>query len=134
MKLIFLDCDGVINAGDSDPIDDELMDNLQMIIVATDARIILSSTWRLYENFRREITRACEERGMEIVGATPEIEGGERHEEITKWIEDEDPRDLTYAVIDDDIGAKGEHPFFETSMSHGLTPEIADKVIEHLNG
>jgi hypothetical protein len=132
-KLIFLDCDGVINKSGSDPIDDGLMDNLSRIVEETGAKIVISSTWRLYQDFHNGIRLALQERGIDVVGATPEIHDAQRHEEISQWLEATNPSEFKYAVIDDNRGAAGDHPYFGTTMSYGLTPEIADKVIKHLN-
>ena len=52
MKVIFLDIDGVLNSDASLMVDDrvegDLILNLKYIVDKTDAKIILSSSWRLY--------------------------------------------------------------------------------------
>lgn len=54
MKYIFLDIDGVLNHGFRfGAMDDKLLDNLNKLIEATDAQIILSSDWRYYDRYNK---------------------------------------------------------------------------------
>lgn len=144
-KLIFLDCDGVINSHgtfvshkgstnmDTWPIDKALLANLQKIVEATGAEIVISSDWKRHTKSFGRIRSACR-RWAKVIGKTPRMDGESRYVEILQWFEDEGVKfaDVVYAVIDDDPGAGGPHPFFQTQMKFGLTIEIADKVIEHL--
>jgi hypothetical protein len=144
-KIIFLDCDGVINSHgtfvshkgstnmDTWPIDKSLLANLQKIIEATGAEIVISSAWRRHTKAFGRIRSACRRWGK-VIGKTPRMDDKDRYVEILQWFEDEGVNlaEVTYAVIDDDPGAGGPHPFFQTKMKFGLTVEIADKVIEHL--
>lgn len=52
--------------------------------------------------------------------------------EIETWL-DAHPEVSTFAILDDDPGAFIKGSFFQTRWSVGLTDEIADKVITHLN-
>lgn len=53
-KYIFLDIDGVLNSEHTwddnitDSISDQYLENLRHIVEKTDAKIILSSSWRIY--------------------------------------------------------------------------------------
>ena len=146
MKLIFLDCDGVVNSHgtfvshkhdtnlDKWPIDPKLLANVQRIVEATGAKIVLSSDWKRRVTSYAVIKRACKPWG-EVIDKTPHLSGRPRHEEISRWIDLSlfpAGRPEMYAVIDDTAHAGGDHPFFQTTMRHGLTEAIADEVIAHL--
>ncbi len=45
-KYIFLDFDGVINT-QNDKFDKKAVANLRRLLVRTDAKVVISSTWRL---------------------------------------------------------------------------------------
>jgi len=145
MKLIFLDCDGVINSHgtfvshkndtnlDVWPIDEKLLANVQKIVEATGAKIVISSDWKRRTKSYERIVSACQPWG-EVIGRTPRLDGEPRHEEISRAFLEQGikPEDVTYAVIDDTTHAGGPHPFFQTTMRSGLTEAIADEVITHL--
>ncbi len=145
MKIIFLDVDGVLNTPKLigrfgfDFIDDILVALVARIVRETGAEIVLSSTWRIEEKNRNLVVQALARRGLEIFDCTPIIErsGGwvegnwvRRHEEIGAWISEN--RVERFAIIDDMEDARIEGSFFQTDEDVGLTVEIAERVIEHL--
>jgi hypothetical protein len=147
MKAIFLDIDGVLNTPKTikkfgfDFIDDILLALVARIVRETDAAIVLSSTWRIQEKDRNIVVQALERHNLKIHDCTPVIErsggwteGGwvRRHEEIQAWI-NQNPVDK-FAIIDDFEDAEIEGSFFLTDENRGITVEIAEKIIQHLNG
>ena len=59
MKVIFCDCDGVIVwNGHPNGIDPAKVEILKRILVETNARIILSSSWRFGEGWRERMFNA----------------------------------------------------------------------------
>lgn len=46
MKVIFLDIDGVLNSKGTSTLDDTYISRLKEIVKATDAKIVLSSSWK----------------------------------------------------------------------------------------
>lgn len=59
-KYIFLDIDGVLNSqktrvNDPKNIDRTLTKNLSVIVKATKAKIVLSSTWRLEKEWKKDV-------------------------------------------------------------------------------
>lgn len=154
MKILFLDIDGVVNSqetfearhkrggkGVESDIDDGLAQHVKNIIKHTGCRVVLSSSWRGSERGEREI----EARVCDLFDRTPRIhrpvgtgmEYCERGREIKSWIETH-RKELTvdaYAIIDDDgdmLPEQQEH-FFQTTNKKGITAEIAEKIIQHLN-
>lgn len=88
MKLIFLDIDGVIAIHRVDPNSDasilpgledcdevhfskSRLENLAKIVTATDAKIILSSDWRMHENSRGIVSDKLATVGLSFIDTTP---------------------------------------------------------------
>ncbi len=80
MKAIFLDIDGVLNSnehtafiksfityGDNmiEPFDDECLHNLKYIVDETDAKIIITSIWRLFPDHLYILMNKLEEHGLD---------------------------------------------------------------------
>ena len=80
MKAIFLDIDGVLNSdehtafiksfityGDNmiKPFDDECLYNLKYIVDETDAKIIITSIWRLFPDYLYILMNKLEEYGLD---------------------------------------------------------------------
>lgn len=165
MRIIFLDIDGVLNRhitdycveSQSNIIRPELIRNLNRIILATDAKIVLSSAWR-YMILGGAITKegfgymlrthgVCHQ--VEIVGITKRDEEiPTRGEQIEAWMYAwnhiaksnavanglPEPLPTTYVVIDnDDFGITDhKHPFVRTDDTIGLTEVDADQAIKIL--
>lgn len=134
-KIIFLDVDGVLNSMRTlqrfgwDFIDPILVALVARIVRETEAKIVLSSTWRMGEESKKMVEVALAEHNLEILDITPVL-NGPRQTEIQAWL-DVNPTS-TFAIIDDDIDAEIEGSFFRTDDEFGLTVTIAERVIEHL--
>lgn len=130
MNLLFLDIDGVLNSiefsGDIDP---KAITRLNQIVAATDAKIVISSYWRIclgYEQTCRRLIKAGLE--AEIVGETSALDGsGEnRAIEIQDFL-DNNPAER-FVILDDcslyptHIGPLNEH-LVRTDFFTGLTDE-----------
>lgn len=139
--------------------DPELTGNLLRIVLQTDCGIVVSSSWRLGgigPGTDFAVALASADRSgvclQAVIGATPvpmgRTEGGlyvglRRRDEILTWLEDhaEEQRVTRYAIIDDEPRSivdgqddwLHEH-MFATDDDLGLTAEVADRVIAHLNG
>jgi len=140
MKVIFLDVDGVLNTFDLtrsyglDYIDDGMVRRLGMVVGQTGADIVLSSYWRLHPSDRSLVDAALKEYGMFVHDRTPSL-SGPRSREISHWLSSNEDIS-TYAILDDDdeAGIDMEGSFFQTDPNVGLTLDIAEMVVEHLNG
>lgn len=141
MKIIFCDVDGVLNnanllrEGGIDTIADSLLAILKKIIISTDAKIVLSSTWRINPDNRRLVREAFARHDMDFIDCTVDLWREDRSIEILEWLH-RNPQVEKFAVLDDDpdAGTNGLHDsFFKTSFDVGLTEDIANKIILHLN-
>jgi hypothetical protein len=143
MKVIFLDIDGVLNSHESYErignggmlgIDEIYLERFKRILEATGAKVVLSSTWRLHPDTRAEVRNA----GIDFIDCTPSIpksggaESMERGEEVLDWLI-RNPGVTDYAILDDDSDFMKWQHLFKTSWQHGLTEEVAEAVIKHLN-
>lgn len=156
MKIIFLDIDGVLNSdsilseyipeidGEYYPYQPHLVDNLNMILKRTDAKIVVSSTWRLGESVER-LQYLLTHMGVkgEVIGKTDSYNDKfvVRGNEILKWIQDN--QNLLgchhydfydYVILDDDsdmlYGQRNN--FVHIQGEEGLTKEYAEQAIEIL--
>lgn len=168
-SYIFLDFDGVLNTerwqrhcmaaglptkdGFGPVFDPEAVDNLQMILDATGAEIIISSSWKM-EGFQRmkDLWKARALPGK-ISGTTPDaifdidllsmdLDDPEafmrlagKGNEVRRWL-GQNPGEIRYAILDDmpDFLPEQDPFFVMTDPRTGITPEIALKVIGILNG
>lgn len=139
-KLLFLDIDGVCNSeqfairnpkGGAIGIDAYPAFLVGKIQLDTDCEVVLSSTWRLWEDTRNEVR----EKVVQFVDVTPDLRGRPRGEEIAKWLKDNNAEDAVYAILDDDPDMLDSQlpNFFKTTWDAGLTEDIAKAVTEHLN-
>lgn len=71
----------------------------------------------------------------DIVGVTMYLPSAWRGEEVRYWLLDNVKQEelQSYAILDDDADFGSDQPLFKTSTRVGLTDEIADAVIKHLN-
>lgn len=162
MKIVFLDIDGVLNVpsaelgfremglnwraqdwaenqsrlnGYSLIFSPQAVYNLHRIIEETDAKIVISSTWR-----RSSIT-ADEMRvwfsdpliAQAVIDKTPILNSKQRGDEIKAWL-DEHPEVTRSAVIDDDGDMDAvRQDFFKVDGYEGLDWKTASSIIAHLN-
>lgn len=170
--IIFLDIDGVLNSGFMPPpsedmrsswsdqgfnwFDPNCVSNLNQIIQATNARIVLSSSWRLAHSLRemREILTKWGVKNLRLIAATPLVPGewdgdeqrnliNPRSVEIKKWLTNNpdtmdhfvilDDQDI-FSSIDMDLHDEILEPnFVQTVTDKGLTNDDAKRAITILN-
>lgn len=140
MKLLFLDVDGVLNsrAAGIHGLKQVHVDELVRIIKATGCKIVLSSGWRLptlaqtrKSVFGRDLREL--DSGLLVLNSVIDVtpEGDSRAKEIRAWLAYTDHNVQQYIVLDDEE-VQDPH-LFQTNYNTGLTTEIADAIIEHLN-
>ena len=145
MKVIFLDVDGVLNYdelflhpdnADGLVLSPEILDRFCGIVKQTDAKVVLSSSWRHGTNSLGMITLELASRGVVIYGTTPTTFGCHRGHEIQLWLESNNLVDR-FAILDDDRNAEYAIDwlghFFCTDFNIGLTEDISNQVINWLN-
>lgn len=150
MKVLFLDVDGVLNSekyvrrhGNAGLIvDPARMELLQQIIRATDAAIVLSTSWRehwspdpsLCDAVGEEINALFARYGLTVYGKTPTLRAG-REQEIAQWLR-ENPSVTRYAVLDDRFLSADflkDHFVLTSNVRDGLDEADAQKAINILN-
>lgn len=117
MKVIFLDIDGVLNTESyredskvdyfEEPISEVHMSWLEHLVKETDAKIVLSSTWREYwdcgdiqsDRFGEYINNLFEKYGLKIFDKTPELK--DRDREINEWLKLHHEQIENYVILDD---------------------------------
>jgi len=116
IKVIFLDIDGVLNSNAYDRsrkendgnIDETRLPLLRRIVEETEAKIVLSSTWRTHWNKDRSL---CDSVGraldalfaaeqLEIFDKTPEVPENDRAEEIRMWLNQNQTAER-FVILDD---------------------------------
>lgn len=166
-KYIFLDVDGVLNSehtldqqsaspSNASIICDQYLENLRNIVEKTDAKLVLSSSWRVYfgstidypkHSYGVQLVQELSKHNLKLHAATPFVKGkfsNERGLEIKTYI---DQHNITnYVVIDDEEFSDFKthldmSRFIQTTFGNetttieteGLNKKVAKKAIEILN-
>jgi len=143
MKIIFLDFDGVLNSldeivhsgcyGGGTPLHTRHIEACEFIIKHTDAKVVVSSTWRLSKT-----TKQLQELlpSLPIIGKTPRIYEHERGFEIQTWLNENKELNVeNFIIIDDDSDMGDLLPhLIKTDANYGLTYVEALEAIRMLNG
>lgn len=153
MKVVFLDIDGVLNytkwyidpkrtkvSGHEDDIDPECIKRVSRICDLADAKIVVSSDWRLdWEMTKRRLTNAGLDLSL-ILDKTPEFiwRTGDDYEytrgdEINEWLRLNHVKG--YAVLDDrtDFTKEQEHHLVHINPYVGLTDGDVKITVDILN-
>jgi HAD domain in Swiss Army Knife RNA repair proteins len=136
MKVIFLDIDGVLNCKRThNPrkfpyiVDQKLLARLLKLCETTDAKVVLSSTWR-YDPIG---LLAAKHFGIPFIDVLPDIQHQPRRDEINSWLRSRS--DVTrHVVIDDEDDELDDLPLFQPSSRTGLTEAIARGAANYLDG
>lgn len=143
MKVLFLDIDGVCNSRDFvrrtgsnlwNKTDPDAVKLVRWIIKETGCKVVLSSTWRLYPDSRKAVRQQV----CHYIDMTKDMQAGakrgfvERGVEVQEWL-DRHPAVTQYAILDDDPDFLPNQWLFKTTFELGITPDIAQAVIHHLN-
>lgn len=153
--ILFLDVDGVLNSHDyvnrggslncgRDGLDPEAVKHLQRIVDVTGCALVLSSTWRLIHSLsdmRGRLIQAGMRSPVPLRDKTPcldsQYKDGKivvariRGDEIKQWIDDRDFKGK-YVCLDDDPDFHPDQPLVQTTFTHGLTAEEAERCIDIL--
>ena len=106
------------------PFDPECLERLQRLVEKTDARIVITSTWRKTEEGKRTLQNVLEQYDLanRVIGYTP-ILNKKRGEEIKSFLETLNV-EASYIILDDDSDMEELTPYLIlTSMKTGLTEE-----------
>ena len=154
MKIIFLDIDGVLNHRKCKVktkrgfyfVDDKCIVRLKKIIEKTEAKVVLSSTWRYgyYDLVDGKKTSAAkdyealmnklQEHGIFIYGHTPVLQKSHRGTEILNWLKDTDAMLDSFVILDDgDDIYPLEKYHVRTSFKEGLRWRHVGETVRKLN-
>ena len=151
-KIIFLDFDGVLNTEhyqgllqyQGKPWQDEhgaffdpnAVKQLKRIIDATDADIVVESSWKyLGLDAMKKLWEVRNLPGT-IIDITPSLLGKNKGVEIASWLSNYAKQDIRYVIIDDEyviLDSQLPH-FILTNPYEGITEEQANRAISILNG
>ena len=151
IKVIFLDIDGVLNVFCESRdkygcnFHPHFVDNLKHIIDETDAKIVISSSWKA--DGLITLKKMWKDRNLpgEVIDITEGRPDRKRGKEIQQWLDKHKEEIVDYVIIDDDdVKIKNkEHHFVKTSdnpdhedcvdIGYGLTKECAEQAIILLN-
>lgn len=149
MKIIFLDVDGVLNCPSTKAringyigVEQDKISLVKQIVEATEAKIVLSSTWRLdigiheghvtYNYLVEELAK----QGLGIFDITPYRTDNERGLEIKEWLNRFGQEVERYIIIDDDtydIMPYHKGHVVRTSWRKGIKPNAVKMAISMLN-
>lgn len=152
MKVLFLDIDGVLNSiatfksrsrNGRERIDPACVQLLDQVIDATDARIVVSSTWRFsgLDYVRHVLVRFGLRNADAIMDVTPRLPAPvaadaalERGLEIGAWLRGRQDVEA-FAIVDDDADMGPFLPrLVQTSFETGMTGDHTERLIALLNG
>ena len=162
MKIIFLDIDGVLNNedtfvrrraeyeanraayleklkdrkfSDDSEIDRNLIQELNKIIRATGAKIVVSSSWRIGRTVE-ELRDLLKRNGCigKVIDKTGRNSHGIRGLEIQDWIDSHKKYHIdNFIILDDDADMEHLYPFLiKHNFRHGLTPKLRNIAISRL--
>jgi hypothetical protein len=136
MKIIFSDIDGVLNRRrTANPrkfpyvAEPKLVARLLAVLGRTEARIVLTSTWR----YDPAGLFSAKHWGIPFIDITPDLPKEPRRNEIFAWLRDH-PQVTRYAVLDDEDDELDDLPLFQPSAVTGLTEEMAQGLVDFLTG
>ena len=153
MKVIFLDIDGVLNTieyigrrrelgisgHDENGVslfDPVMIERLNEIIIATNAKIVISSCWRMLYTIN-ELRNIWRERNIlgEIIDTTSVGSMRERGIEIREWLDEHENKIDSYVILDDDSDMLPSQfkNLILTNWKTGMNDEHVRKAIKTLN-
>lgn len=152
MKIIFLDIDGVLNSATFmkkrqqykgihktpfqfhlEQIDVDAVDLLNQIVKTTNAKVVISSTWRIIFSLD-ELKSLLKTKGFqgEIIDRTPRMPGSFRGEEISEWLKKSHVED--FIILDDDADMEPlMDKLVKTTWQNGLEPVHVSEAIYRLS-
>lgn len=143
-NIIFLDVDGVLNnaysmmGGPLVLFDPATVNRLKQIVTLTNARIVLSTAWRLESNTKRILIDELHKKGIDkrlIIGQTPSLAiiNKTREDEIFFWVNRYKDKIKNWVAIDDlNLKRLPIKNFVRTNFYAGLTEKAAGEVISKI--
>ena len=148
IKLIFLDVDGVLNTSGSIgsyPLDSDKLDLLNMIVVQTNAKIVISSSWREVDDAMNVLKKEFNKKDIDcIIGITPSLHWDSKRTDQIKHFVENFSKKYKNQIIDkwiaiDDFKLDEMNPnlmknhFVNTQLEIGMTKNDAETAIKLLS-
>lgn len=149
MNIIFLDVDYVLNSisnameeyektkmprfGKDFPFDENCMCNLKYIVEKTNAGLVITSTWRKYEDHKQRLLEELNKYGLvnHVIGYTKDL--GNRVLEIKDYLGSLDC-DVNFIILDDYAYMEDLVDYLiSTNAYYGLTEVEAEAAVRKLN-
>ena len=109
------------------------LERLKRIVDATDAQIVVSSSWRQIPTAYKHLQEWLEMYGMKVADITPYV-GGCRGDDITAWF-NRNPGEWSYVILDDEDDMDGHMDHLvQTDFDVGLIDEDCERAISLLLG
>ena len=140
-NIIFLDVDGVLNnaysmmGGPLVLFDPATVNRLKQIVTFTNARIVLSTAWRLSAHMKKLLLTELEKKGIKkskTIGQTPDLSiiNKKREDEILWWVCTNKDKIKKWVAVDDmNLKKLSKDNFVQTKFYSGLTEKIEGKII-----
>lgn len=133
-NFIFLDVDGVLNYQCEVPLNKALLENLAFAVKATNAKVIVSSSWREFDDMVETLEGFLEGVGIRHCGLTePNCSKGVS---IERYLEAHDCEIGNYVVIDDDYTLESyfDGHFVLCKIGLAFDKDAVDRTVAILNG
>lgn len=129
--VVFLDIDGVLHIRDTPAgkLDPSCVAALNWLTECTNARIVVSSTWRFMKNIRTVLKAGGVK--ARVVGLTPHTEST-RGQEISMWLRAHQIERFVILDDDADMDDLGAH-LVQSTFEKGLTLPLAELAARHLS-
>ena len=147
MNIIFLDVDHVLNStrklievykkthkshsGYSYPFDEICMENLRILVLNTNSRLVITSVWRKEQEGKTILLNELGKYDLDkyVIGYTPILNGKSRGEEIASFLS-KLQCEANFVILDDDSDMGELLPFLiKTDGKVGLTYENVKEAI-----
>ena len=152
MNIIFLDVDGVLNnikdaeelyektrkpvIGYEWPFSECSLNVLKKIVDETDAKIVVTSSWRLENQGRNVLLSELKKYDLQekVIGWTPKLKAFRREEEIIAYLNSNNYENLNFIILDDEVSwyKDLEKYVIKTDPYSGLNEEHLEKSINLL--
>ncbi len=153
MRVVFLDFDGVLNSAryfdelrkaealvqlveHDDFLDRAAVALLDYLVFATDAKIVVSSSWRLSRTVKEldETLTSAGLRSGRVIDKTADLQGVPRGNEIKLWVDTHRPASFVILDDDDDMGQLATRLVKTHFQEGGLRAEHVQRAIDMLTG
>lgn len=142
LRVIFLDVDGVLCCNTDGVLESDKLALLRDVVVATQAKVVLSTNWRYYPDLKSHLIDVLESFGIDCIGDTPNCGPDSqriRPMEIAAWLRSwqssDRPKITQYVAIDDRLllsetgGERLRGHFVLTNVTMGLTERVAAQLV-----